>query len=244
MKTLGAIARFCFALTLTPAAVGATDEGRFESLGIPVRVGGLMGCIVGPDGRGGEALYFNLNQTVAPLFLVQVDPDTGRARQFNAPQGPGAWAFSVGPDEKIYLGTWDGGLILHFDPKQPDKGIEVVGKPSPSESYLWQFAVGKDGKLYACTYPGAKLVSFDPVTGKMEDHGRMHPAEMYARSLAVGPTGKVYVGIGTVKNDLVVFDPATGLHRSILPERFRRSLARIYTCRPLTSAFSLAALHF
>jgi hypothetical protein len=40
-------------------AVGATaaqpEGGRFESLGIPVRVGGLMGCVVGSNGRGGEA---------------------------------------------------------------------------------------------------------------------------------------------------------------------------------------------
>lgn len=195
--------------------------GRFESLGIPVRVGGLMGCIVGPNGRGGEALYFNFNQTRGKLFLVQVDPDTGQARQFNSPEGPGAWAFIAGPDERIYLGTWDGGLILRFDPKQPDKGIEVVGKPSATEQYLWQFALGQDGKLYACTYPGAKLVSFDPRSGAMADLGRMHPTEMYSRSVAVGPDGKVYTGIGTEKGDLVMLDPATGAHRSIMPEGLR-----------------------
>jgi streptogramin lyase len=199
------------------ASAAAAGPGQFESLGIPVRVGGLMGCVVGPNGRGGEALYFNFNQTVGKLFLVQVDPETGQARQFDAPQGPGAWAFIAGPDERIYLGTWDGGLILRFDPKQPDKGIQVVGQPAASESYLWQFDSGKDGKLYACTYPGAKLVSFDPKSGAMEDLGRLHPTEMYARSLAVGPNGKVYVGIGTVIGDLVVFDPATRAHRSLLP---------------------------
>src|SRR5512139_3638165 len=74
-----------------PERAGPAPAGRFESLGIPVRVGGLMGCVVGPDGRGGEALYFNFNQTSGKLFLVQVDPETGEARQFNAPQGPGAW---------------------------------------------------------------------------------------------------------------------------------------------------------
>ena len=209
----------CFWLGCVAGATAAAPEGgRFESLGIPVRVGGLMGCIVGPNGRGGEALYFNLNQAAAPLFLVQVDPDTGEAHQFNAPQGPGAWAFITGPDGKIYLGTWDGALILRFDPRQPQKGIEVVGKPSSSEDYLWQFDIGKDGKLYSCTYPNAKLVSFDPATGKMEDLGRMHPSEMYARNLAVGSNGKVYVGIGTAKGDLVVFDPATREHHSILPK--------------------------
>ena len=202
---------------LASSLVAETNTGHFESLGIPVRVGGLMGCIVGPNGRGGEALYFNFNQTAGKLFLVQVDPDTGAARQFDTPEGPGAWAFIAGPDERIYLGTWDGGLVLRFDPKQPDKQIEVVGKPSPTESYLWQYDIGKDGKLYACTYPQAKLVSFDPKTGAMEDLGRMHPTEMYARSLAVGPNGKVYVGIGTTIGDLVVFDPATKQHRSLLP---------------------------
>jgi hypothetical protein len=176
-----------------------------------------MGCIVGPNGRGGEALYFNFNQTGGRLFLVQVDPDTGEAKQFNAPDGPGAWALIAAPDERIYLGTWEGGLILRFDPKQPGKGLEVLGQPSASETYLWQFATGKDGKLYACTYPNAKLVSFDPKTGSKEDLGRMHPTEMYARSVAVGPSGKVYVGIGTTKGDLVVFDPATGQHRSLMP---------------------------
>jgi len=216
--------RFCwFALLcfVTSFATAQTDGGKFESVGIPIRKGGLMGCIVGPDGKGGEALYFNFNQISGLLFLVQVNPDTGEARQFNAPQGPGAWALIKGPDERIYLGTWDGGLILRFDPKQPEKGIVVVGKPSPTEEYLWQYDLGKDGKLYACTYPQAKLVSFDPKTDAMEDLGRMHPTEMYARSLAVGPSGKVYVAIGYEKGDLVVFDSATGMHRSILPDKLR-----------------------
>ncbi len=195
----------------------SSKDGDFESLGIPVRKAGLMGCIVGPNGRGGEALYYNFNQLSGALFLVQVDPDTGESRQFNAPEGPGAWAFIAGPDEKIYLGTWSGALILRFDPKQPERGIEVVGKPSPTEDYLWQFAIGKDGWIYACTYPNAKLVRFNPATYQMEDLGRMNETEMYARSVAVGPNGKVYVGIGTTKGDLVVFDPATREHRSILP---------------------------
>lgn len=195
--------------------------GRFESLGVPVRAGGLMGCLVGPNGRGGEALYFNFNQLSGRLFLVQVDPDTGDARQFDAPDGPGAWAFLVGPDDRIYLGTWDGGLILRFDPQQPDRGIQVVGKPSKTEDYLWQYALGSDGWLYACTYPQAKLVRFDPRTDRMEDLGRMHPTEMYSRSVAAGKNGRIYVAIGMEKGDLVCYDPADRSHRSILPEALR-----------------------
>lgn len=209
-------------LFLLPALLGLPVAGAdFESLGIPVRAGGLMGCLVGPDGRGGEALYFNFNQLSGKLFLVQVDPDTGEARQYDAPDGPGAWAFHVGPDRRIYLGTWDGGLVLRFDPAQPDQGIRVLGKASQTEEYLWQYDTGPDGWLYACTYPQAKLVRFDPRSDTMEDLGRMHPIEMYARSVAVGKTGHVYVGIGTSTGDLVAYDPATRSHRSILPPGLR-----------------------
>jgi len=106
----------------------------------------------------------------------------------------------------------------NFDPKEPDQGLQVLGKPSPTEEYIWQFDIGKAGRIYGCTYPSAKLIRFDPKTGNMEDLGRMHPTEMYARSLAVAPTGKVYLGIGTEKGDLVVFDPTTGQHHSIQPK--------------------------
>ena len=95
-----------------PAAT--SDNGKFESLGIPVRKGGLMGCILGPNGRGGEALYFNFNQISGKLFLVQVDPDTGAARQFNAPQGPGAWGLIAGPDGQ----DWDVPPVPLDDPSQ------------------------------------------------------------------------------------------------------------------------------
>ncbi len=209
-------------LALTLAVIGAAAstqaaESPFVSLGIPVRVAGLKGCIVGPDGRGGEALYFNFNQTSGKLFLVKVNPDTGEARQYAPPEGAGAWAFIAGPDGCIYLGTWDGALVLRFDPRHPERQIEVVGKPAKSESYLWNYAVGRDGWIYGVTYPQAKLVRHNPRTGALEDLGRMHATEMYARSVAAGPNGKIYVGIGTVSGDLVVFDPASGRHRSILP---------------------------
>jgi hypothetical protein len=85
------------------------------------------------------------------------------------------------------------------------------------------FAVGKDQKLYGCTYPRAKLVSYDPATNRMEDLGRMSETEMYARTVAAGVDGKIYVGVGTVKPDVVVYDTATRRHRSILPSQYQVS---------------------
>jgi hypothetical protein len=56
----------------------------------------------------------------------------------------------------------------------------------------------------------------------MEDLGRMDDTQMYTRSVACGPNGKLYTGIGYGRANIVVFDPATRQHRSILPESYRR----------------------
>jgi streptogramin lyase len=180
-----------------------------------------MGSVVGPD-RSGEkdTVYLNFMQNAGRLFLLAVDPETGKAEQYYSPQDSGGWATVLGPDKKIYIGTFGHGLLLRFDPAKPDEGIQVVGRPAPTESYIWQLVLGKDGKLYGCTYPQARLVSYDPASGAMEDLGRMSETEMYARSVAVGADGRVYVGIGMVKPDLVMYDPATREHRSAIPKQW------------------------
>lgn len=206
--------------------LAAEPEGRFESLGIPVTKAMLMATAVGPDPSGQkDLLYFDFAQTGATLFLVVVDPDTGAARQYKSPVGPGAWALIRGPDNTMYLGTWESGYILRFDPRLADQGIEVIGKPSSTETYIWQYALGQDGKLYGCTYGQAKLISYDPKTGQMQDLGRMDDSQMYTRSIACGPTGKIYTGIGYGRANVVVYDPKTGAHRSILPDKYRQETA-------------------
>jgi hypothetical protein len=134
----------------------------------------------------------------------------------------------VGPDHKIYLGTHEGpdpedsGQILVFDPKHPEKAIQVVGKPSPTETYLWMFTLGQDGKIYGCTYPNAKLVSYDLASGAMADLGRMDEEQKYTRQICTGPDGKIYLGIGYGQANVVVYDPKTGEHHSILPDEYRK----------------------
>lgn len=52
--------------------------------------------------------------------------------------------------------------MLKFDPRNPDLGLQVVGRPSPTKDYIWQYDTGPDGWIYGCTYPQAKLVRFRP----------------------------------------------------------------------------------
>lgn len=199
--------------SLTPAAAGT---GQFEVLGTPVKSTLISAMAAGVDERGQDALYFSCAQPGSRLFLLQANPETGAARQWPAPAGEGAWAIAIGPDHCVYLGTWEDGRLLKFDPAHPDRGLEDLGKPSASESYIWELAAGKDGKLYGCTYPHAKLVRYDPKSGRSEDLGRLDPGEMYARCIAVSSNGMVYVGIGSVRAQVASFDPETGQTRAML----------------------------
>lgn len=211
----------------------AQDSTPFESLGTPVTKAGLMGVIVGPGpSEDSERIYLNFRQEADKLFLVAIDPDSGESQQFQSPAGTGAWGLIVGPDDKIYLGTHEGpdpedsGRILVFDPKQPEKQIQIVGRPSETETYLWMFTTGEDGLIYGCTYPSAKLVSFNPITGEMADLGIMDESQMYTRSICTGPGGLIVVGVGFGSANVIAYDPATGEHQSILPEEYRNDPAQ------------------
>lgn len=213
------------ALFLVMSIGAGAGPGTFENLGVPVTKGGLMGVLVGPGPlEDSERIYLNFRQDGGKLFLVSIDPASGATDQFQAPVGTGAWGFIVGPDNKIYLGTHEGpdpgdsGQLLVFDPKHPEKQIQVVGRPSETETYLWMLTIGLDGKIYGCTYPNAKLVSYDPVTGALADLGVMDDTQKYTRSICTGPDGRIYIGVGYGRANVVVYDPTTGEHRAILPD--------------------------
>jgi outer membrane protein assembly factor BamB len=216
------------------------EPGAFEELAVPVRKAGLMGTLVGPGPvEGSQRIYFNFRQEGGKLFLVAVDPDTGKSEQFKSPAGTGAWGFVVGPDDRIYLGTHEGpdpqdsGQILVFDPRHPEKQIQVVGRPAESETYLWMFTLGRDGKIYGCTFPSAKLVSYDPRDGSLADLGVMDETQKYSRSICTGPDGRIYLGIGFGRANVVAYDPATGERKAILPDEYRshpeQTVATVYT---------------
>ncbi len=203
-------------------ALSAFASG-FDDLGVPVTVGMNMGWLIGPNAAGDKDLvYVDVHQDAGPLFMLAVDPDTGECAQYNAPADcdTGAWGFHLGPDNRIYFGTWGRGQVLRFDPKHPDRGIVLLGSPSASETYIWCYCTGPDGKLYGGTYGNAHLIRVDPATDKLEDLGRMDDREEYTRSIAADDR-YVYVAVGYAKANLVRFDPKTGEHVSILPDAFR-----------------------
>ena len=90
-------------------------------------------------------------------------------------------------------------------------------------TYIWACAASPDGmKIYAACYPTAGVLEYDLASRTLRDLGRMSPSEQYARSIAVDVLGKVWVGIGT-HADLVVYDPQTEEHRSVLPQEYKHN---------------------
>lgn len=214
-------AMLVIALTITQFATA----GRFIDLGVPVKQAGLRARTTGPDANGKRTMiYLSFNQP-AGLFLVQINPDTGESHQYNSTVSSGASGLIAGPDGRVYLGTSDGAHFLRFDPAKPEEGLVDLGQATDTEEMIWLMTVGKDdGMVYACTYPHAKLLACDTKTGELKDLGSMSETEKYARYIATGLDGLIYISVGTVKYDIIAYDPKTGEHYSALPEDIRAEI--------------------
>lgn len=197
--------------------------GKFVDLGIPVSRAAVYTRTLGPDAKGEmNCIYAVFTQNTAPVFLVQVNINTGVARQYNAPLGTHPWGLVVGPDNCIYIGTAgdeaQGGLLLKFDPAAPDKGLVNLGKMAASETYIWSLARGEgDDCIYGCTYGNGKIVSYNTRTGQMRDYGQMKAGQEYTRPIVVGKDGWVYTSAGTTDTDYIALNPRTGEHHSSRP---------------------------
>ena len=194
-----------------------------RDLGIPVREAIIWGAYVGP-GKTGEmdTIYLSFGQYNAPLFLLAVNPDTGKMKQFNGPLSSemGSWGYTVDHENRIYLGSYYYAHLLRFDPKKED--WDDLGRPGgETESFICALTTAPDGKIWGGTYPSAKLFSYDPKTGVIQDYGRMDPDQFYCYPTA-GEDGFIYCAIQFEKMDIVVFNPEKKAKTSLIPLEHRK----------------------
>lgn len=191
----------------------------FELLGQYKSIGGLVATTVaeGPV-KGSQRLYASYLYADNTLDVVAIDPADGKAEVFHNPaRGEyGARNIAIGPDGDVYLGSLPHAHFLRVDRK--DHRMIDLGRPSPSEEYIWDVAFGADHRLYGVTYPGCRLVRYDPGSGKLEDLGKMDPTEKYGRWIVGGRDQFMYIGLGTSKANIAVFNTRTGELREILPK--------------------------
>ena len=208
----------CIGALAQPQAPAKQGHSGFELLGRYRALGGRMASTVAPGPTpGSERLYASYLYFGNTFDVIGIDPATGLAEVFHNPaQGEyGARNIAVGPDGDVYLGTLPHAHFVRVD-RHSHRMIDL-GRPSASEEYIWDVAFGADHRLYGVTYPGCRLVRYDPAAHKSEDLGKMDATEQYGRWIVAGKDGFMYIGIGTAKANIAVFNTRTGELREVLP---------------------------
>lgn len=208
-------------VALAGCAVGTTQtQGShgFEHIASYRALGGLVATAIAPGPTAGsQRVYASYLYDDITFDVIAIDPGNGAAQVFHNPVPGefGARNLAVAPDGEVYFGTLPHAHFMRIDWKT--RRMVDLGRPSPSEQYIWDTTFGPDGKLYGVTYPGCRLVRYDPGNGKLADLGRMDPTEQYGRWIVNGHDGYLYMGIGTAKANLAVYDTHTGQMREVLP---------------------------
>lgn len=94
--------------------------------------------------------------------VAALDPFLARERY--------VWSLAVGPEGRLYAGTYPGGqLLLHHPARGVSKGL---GPPLPGRQYVRDLLVGPSGTVYCGLGTPAAIVAYDPGTGRTTDLGR------------------------------------------------------------------------
>lgn len=152
--------------------------------------------------------------------LIELDYLHHRARAWTMPIGIGAWNIIHGQDGNLYLGTYNGGSLLCFNPRTK-QWIPLPQMPEDfrkREFIITDVVQAPDGDIYYGTFPGAHLLRYRPKDQTTTDLGRVAD-EMYVRWMAVTPKGVVLVGTGPRHGKVTAYDPVKGSFRVITPEQ-------------------------
>lgn len=190
----------------------------FEHVASYRSLGGLVATAVAPGPTpGSQRVYASYLYDDITFDVIAIDPRDGSAQVFHNPVPGefGARNLAVAPNGDVYFGTLPRAHFMRID--WATHRIVDLGRPSASEEYIWDTTFGPDGKLYGVTYPQCRLVRYDPATGKLADLGRMDPTEKYGRWVINGHDGYLYMGIGTAKANVAVYDTRTSEMREVLP---------------------------
>lgn len=154
--------------------------------------------------------------------LIELDYLHNRAKAWPIPAGIGSWGIIKGQDGNIYMGSYNEGELLCFNPSTK-KWVQVP-QASPEfrkrEFIICDLAQAPDGDIYYGTFPDAHLVRYDPRAGTVTDLGKVAD-ENYVRWVAVTPQGIVLCGVGPRHGRVIAYNPKTRAFRTITPKRYQ-----------------------
>lgn len=208
--------RFLFvtAFLLVTACVASTGEHHTPSLmdhGIAASVSESRGVIAHADAEGNPILLAMVMDTLgggSRTSLLVIDARTGECNQYWHPRKDAAngaiYAWMVSSAARVYVTFND--TFSEFDiASRRWTFAEDTGRGT-----AMAFAEAGDGTIYFATYPESHLLAYTPGEKTIAHLCRLDEKEKYPTSMAIGDDGWIYVGLGTVRANIVGFDPASG----------------------------------
>jgi outer membrane protein assembly factor BamB len=151
--------------------------------------------------------------------LIELDYRRNRAVAWTIPAGIGSWGLIKGQDGNLYMGSYNEGKLMCFDPRtktwlpMPQASAEFR-RQNPIITDLVQ---APDGRIYFGTFPEAHLARYDPHTKTVEDLGKV-AGEKYVRWLAVTRDGIILCGVGPRHARVIAYDPRIRSFRTLTPK--------------------------
>jgi len=177
-----------------------------------------------PDEGDGGVFYLTTFNSADRGQLIRLDVHANRAKAWTIPVGIGSWDIVRARDGNIYLGSYNGGTLMCFDPRR-ERWIDL---PQMSEDYrkkeyiIATLVQTPNNDIYYGTYPGCRLVRCDLEKGVLEDVGSPAPDENYLRGLETTAAGVVLCCVATQRARTVAYLPKTHTFRTLTPEEFQR----------------------
>jgi hypothetical protein len=216
-------------LLMSGSAVAATQDlgNGFRSHGIASPNSTHRGTVATVDGQGHHVVLAWLADLRGGYELLLIDVDTGKAEEYVLPFPAGDFPYAsiLSSGNKFY--THFNSHFVEFDPAK--RAFTFWRKTTPRMAM--SMTEDDNGVIWSVMYPQSAVVSFDPKTRRLTDYGEVHRQSwpQYPASVAADDAGWIYFAIGTVRSQILVFDPRGAKATPVIPEAQRvQGSAQVY----------------
>jgi hypothetical protein len=207
---------------------GAQVLTDFTNHGVLVKVSESRGIFATRDKAGTPLIVAMAHDQFgqgARCSLLIIDAKTGKSEQYWYPTKEQAngdvYSIMVTREGKVY--TSIGNTFLEFDLEK--RAWTFNGE---IDGFAMAFTRTPDGSVYFGTYSKASLYRFNPTTRVLEKLLQLDPQQQYPTYIEAGKDGWVYVGLGTSRSNLVVYNPQTKELKQLVDEATRKNGATAY----------------